>query len=311
MTFDALFLSQVLGTLGLTVVAAMLARWLWQYVWLPRRFKGARMAERYGPGSWALITGASDGLGKAFAQDLARHGFSLVLVARTPSKLDRLRDELQASGTQVRTVAADLSRTDDATYTAMAAAVRDLDLSVLINCVGATVHRRYVDVPTATLRHLLAVNVTTTAMVTRLMLPALLRHAASTGRRAALLNVGSIVGRFYWPGTQLYGACKAFIDHLTVPLAHEHRDQLDVLSFQPTVMATAMAAGTEPAAITITPGQAARAALSHLGHARSSHGHWRHALLAALFLVMPPARRNTLFLSSALQMEAVERAKAA
>mgnify|MGYP003598388185 CR=1 FL=1 len=62
-------------------------------------------------------------------------------------------------------------------------------------------------------------NVTTTAMVTRLMLPALLRHAASTGRRAALLNVGSIVGRFHWPGTQLYGACKAFIDHLTVPLA--------------------------------------------------------------------------------------------
>jgi 17beta-estradiol 17-dehydrogenase / very-long-chain 3-oxoacyl-CoA reductase len=155
------------------------------------------------------------------------------------------------------------------------------------------------------------VNVTTTAMVTRLMLPALLRHAASTGRRAALLNVGSIVGRFHWPGTQLYGACKAFIDHLTVPLAHEHRDQLDVLSFQPTVMATAMAAGTEPAAITIAPGQAARAALSHLGHVRSSHGHWRHALLAALLFAMPLARRNALLLSSALQMEAVERAKGA
>ncbi|WP_367305267.1 SDR family NAD(P)-dependent oxidoreductase, partial [Burkholderia multivorans] len=106
---------------------------------------------------------------------------------------------------------------------------------MLINCVGTTVHRRYGDVPPKALRHLVAVNVSTTAIVTYTLLPLLLRHAASTGRRAALLNVGSIVGRFYWPGTQLYGACKAFIDHLSIPLAYEYRDQLDVLSFQPTV----------------------------------------------------------------------------
>ena len=125
----------------------------------------------------------------------------------------------------------------------------------------------------------------------------------------ALINVGSIVGRFYWPGTQLYGACKAFIDHLTVPLAFEYREQLDVLSFQPTVMATAMATGTEPAAITITPEQAARAALSQVGHVVSSHGHWRHALLAAVFSVLPARRRNAIFLTAALEMGEAEKAK--
>jgi 17beta-estradiol 17-dehydrogenase / very-long-chain 3-oxoacyl-CoA reductase len=138
----------------------------------------------------------------------------------------------------------------------------------------------------------------------------LLRHATTTGCRCALLNVGSIVGRFYWPGTQLYGACKAFIDHLTVPLAVEYREHLDVLSFQPTVMATAMAAGTEPAAITIPPQAAAHAALSHLGRCVTSHGHWRHALLATAFSVLPSALRNRIFLSEALKMGDAERAKA-
>ena len=306
---NMLFLLQSLGALILLIAAFKLARWLWQYTWLPLQSQTARLALRYGAGSWALITGASDGLGKSFAQQLASHGFNLVLVARTQSKLDRLQAELQAQGVQVRTVAADLSSTSDSTYASIAASVRDLDLSVLVNCVGTTVHRRYKDIPVASLRRLLAVNVHTTAVLTHALLPALLGHHAVTGHRAALINVGSIVGRFYWPGTQLYGACKAFIDHLTIPLAFEYREQLDVLSFQPTVMATAMATGTEPAAITITPDQAARAALSQIGHVTASHGHWRHALLAAVFSVLPVRRRNALFLSAALEMGEAEKAK--
>ncbi|KVZ28717.1 hypothetical protein WL14_04665 [Burkholderia cepacia] len=309
MEIDASVVLQLGGTALLIWALAGLARWLWLYLWLPQRLNGERLAERFGPGSWALITAASDGLGKAFAQDLARYGFNLILVSRTQSKLDRLKDEMQALGVQVRTVAADLSNTAPQTYESLVAAAQDVDLSVLINCVGTTVHRRYRDVPPKTLRHLLAVNVSTTAIVTYTLLPLLLRHAESTGRRAALLNVGSIVGRFYWPGTQLYGACKAFIDHLSIPLAYEYRDQLDVLSFQPTVMATAMAAGTEPTAITIPPQQAAHAALSQLGHVLTSHGHWRHGLMAAFLAVLPRGIRNALLLKQALAMGEVELAR--
>lgn len=309
MVFDAFLLIQIIGASVLALAAAKTARWLWVYVWLPLRFNGAHLAECYGLGSWALITGASDGLGKAFAQDLARYGFNVILVSRTQSKLDRLKSELEAFGVQVRTVSADLSNTSTQTYESLATAVQDLDLSVLINCVGTTVHRRYAEVTPRALKHLLAVNVCTTATVTHTMLPFLLRHAASSGHRAALLNVGSIVGRFYWPGTQLYGACKAFIDHLTVPRAFEYPDQLDVLSYQPTVMSTAMATGTEPAEITISPEQAAHAALSHLGHTVSSHGHWRHGLLAAFLTVLPSRKRNAILLSGALEMGKVELAK--
>jgi 17beta-estradiol 17-dehydrogenase / very-long-chain 3-oxoacyl-CoA reductase len=309
MTFDALFLLQVLGAILVVVDVVNAIRWLWQYIWLPGQMQGPRLAERYGRGTWALITGASDGLGKAFARELARYGFNLLLVSRTEEKLSRLQAELEAFGVQARTVCADLSDSSEATYSRIATVAREVDLSIVINCVGVTVHRLYADIPAATVRHLLSLNVTTTALVTHSALPLLLRHATATGRRCALLNVGSIVGRFYWPGTQLYGACKAFIDHLTVPLAFEYREQLDVLSFQPTVMATAMATGTEPAAITITPQAAAHAALSHLGRCTTSHGHWRHAMLAALFSVLPSGRRNRIFLANALEMGEAERAK--
>lgn len=309
MISDALFLLQILGAIVLVIAVLKVARWLWQYLWLPLQNPGPCLAKRYGFGSWALITGASDGLGKSFAQELARYGFNLILISRTPEKLSRLQTELEVLGIQARTVCADLSDTSESTYARIDAAARDVDLSIVINCVGVTVHRLYADIPAATVERLLAINVKTTAVVTHTMLPVLLRHAATTGRRCALLNVGSIVGRFYWPGTQLYGACKAFIDHLTVPLAFEYREQLDVLSFQPTVMATAMATGTEPAAITITPQAAAHAALSHLGHCVTSHGHWRHAILAALFNVLPAGRRNRIFLANAQEMGEVERVK--
>lgn len=309
MELNALFLLQVLGAILLVIAAVNIVRWLWQYIWLPQQKQGSRLAKRYGHGSWALITGASDGLGKAFVQELAQYGFNLLLVSRTQEKLNRLQTELEALGIQARTVCADLSDSSEHTYSRIATAAQDVDLSIVINCVGVTIHRLYADVPAATVRHLLSLNVNTTAIVTHTTLPLLLRHTMTTGRRCALLNVGSIVGRFYWPGTQLYGACKAFIDHLTVPLAYEYRERLDVLSFQPTVMSTAMATGTEPAAITITPQMAAHAALSQLGRCTTSHGHWRHAMLAALFRVLPSGRRNRIFLANALEMGEAERAK--
>lgn len=307
--FDFVNIATLPGVALLAVAAAGVGRWLWQYVWLTRGWRRPRLADRYGRGSWALVTGASDGLGKAFAQELAAQGFNLVLVSRTQGKLDRLKAELEQRGVEVLTVCADLADSADATYARVADAARSVDLSIVVNCVGSTVHRRYADVPPSTLRRLLSINVDTTSIVTHVTLPVLLRHATATGRRGALINVGSIVGRFYWPGTQLYGACKAFIDHLTVPLAFEYGAQLDVLSFQPTVMATAMAAGTEPAALTISPQAAARAALAHLGHCIRSHGHWRHALFAVVCAALPGVIRHRVFLAGALEMAEVEMAK--
>ncbi|MDS0860243.1 hypothetical protein NUV25_21275, partial [Burkholderia pseudomultivorans] len=64
-----------------------------------------------------------------------------------------------------------------------------------------------------------------------------------------------------------------------------------------------------PAAITIPPQQAAHAALSQLGHVLTSHGHWRHGLMAAFLAVLPREIRNALLLKQALAMGEVELAR--
>lgn len=93
-----------------------------------------RLLARYGP--WALVTGASSGIGRAYARELARHGLSIVLVARRKALLDEVAEEIgKAYGVCARVVVADLS-----TPAAVANVVRataDIDVGLLINNAGA------------------------------------------------------------------------------------------------------------------------------------------------------------------------------
>ena len=63
--------------------------------------------------SYAVVTGASSGIGECFARRLAKEGYSLVLVARRKERLNRLADELKAEGTHVVIETADLSKKDE------------------------------------------------------------------------------------------------------------------------------------------------------------------------------------------------------
>jgi uncharacterized protein len=91
-------------------------------------------ATRYGP--WALVAGASDGLGAAFAKGLGERGVNVVLLARRQTLLDQVAAEINsASSVQTRTLAVDLARPD--ATAAVAEATRDLEIGFLVYCAGA------------------------------------------------------------------------------------------------------------------------------------------------------------------------------
>ena len=93
----------------------------------------SRLVQRYGP--WALVTGASDGIGQAFARHLAAQGLHLVLVARREPALASLATELtQAHGVQCRVLSADLS--DLEAVHRVADATLDLDVGLLVAAAG-------------------------------------------------------------------------------------------------------------------------------------------------------------------------------
>src|SRR5215472_4355503 len=91
-------------------------------------------ATKYGP--WALVAGASDGLGAAFAAGLAERGVNVVLLARRQAVLDQVAAEIESrTGAQTRTLAVDLAQPDAAAK--VAEATRDLEIGFLVYCAGA------------------------------------------------------------------------------------------------------------------------------------------------------------------------------
>ncbi|KAL0395739.1 UNVERIFIED_CONTAM: Very-long-chain 3-oxoacyl-CoA reductase 1 [Sesamum calycinum] len=91
-------------------------------------------------GSWALITGPTDGIGKAFAFQLARKGLNLVLVGRNPDKLKEVSESIKSKygSTQIKNVVVDFSGDLDDGVSRIKDAIQGLDIGVLINNVGVS-----------------------------------------------------------------------------------------------------------------------------------------------------------------------------
>ncbi len=135
--------------------------------------------ERFGP--WALITGASAGIGREFARQLAAHGLNLVLTARRGAELAALGAELEARyGVQCRAVPLDLTR-DEALAT-LADATRELDVGLVISNAGDAVPGEFLATPREELRAIVRVNVL-----------AQLEVAHHFGRRLAARGRGGLV----------------------------------------------------------------------------------------------------------------------
>ncbi len=169
----------------------------------------------------ALITGASQGLGKALARGLAARGWSLVLDARRPSPLAQAESEIRLlldDGARIRSVAGDV--TDDGHRRALAEAAAELGgLDLLVNSastLGASPLPRLVDLPVETFRRILDVN--TVAPV------ALIRETAPLLRRSPdprILNVTSDASLEHYDSWGGYGSSKAALDHLSGTVAVE------------------------------------------------------------------------------------------
>jgi short-subunit dehydrogenase len=178
---------------------------------------------RYGP--WALIAGASEGLGAEFARQLAARGLNLVLVARRAELLAALGDELRAGcGVEVRALALDLGAADLAAR--LETAVAGLEIGLLVYNAAYSVIRPYLETSLDDkLRHV-DVNVRGPLILTSLLAPAM----AARGRGGIVLMSSASGLR----GNELlvtYGATKAFTTALAEGLWQELQGRgVDVLA---------------------------------------------------------------------------------
>lgn len=223
----------------------------------PRRQR--RFRERYGP--WAVVTGASSGIGRALASELAALGLNVVLAARTGPMLQELADELRARhGTDARPVAVDLARGTGVSE--LAEATRDLDAGLLVAAAGFGASGPFVASPLDAELEMLAVNCAALA--------AQAHHFAgrfAARGRGGLVLLSSIVAFQGAPHAAHYAATKAYVHTLAEGLYRELAPRgVDVLACAPGPTRTGFAARARMTmGAAASPESVARATLAALG----------------------------------------------
>lgn len=209
-------------------------------------------------GSWALVTGASAGIGAAFARALAMAGVNVVLTARREDRLRALAAEL--TNVETRVVPIDLAA--DGAPRRLAERVADLEIGILVNNAGFGMAGRFERTRYERLLEMIQLNCTAVAALSHLFLPPM-----QARRRGAMIVLASAAGYQPLALAAAYGATKAFDLMLAEALWAENRGSgVDVLAVSPGPVDTEFqaVAGETPHAGT-TPDEVVRVAFAALG----------------------------------------------
>jgi short-subunit dehydrogenase len=167
----------------------------------------------------AVVTGASGGIGAAFASALAKRGHDLVIVSRTQSRLDESAAALRNEhGVEVEVLAADLETDEGVDRVAERLQDRARRIDLLVNNAGFGTSGRVAEIEAARLRDEIGVNVMALTALTRAALPSMIER-----QRGWILNVSSVASFQPAPRLAVYAASKAYVTSFTEALHEELR----------------------------------------------------------------------------------------
>lgn len=194
-----------------------------------------KLFNKYGP--WAVVTGASDGLGKQFAVQLAENGFNLVIVGRRKQLLDALNSTLtQTHHIQCLTVDLDLSRND--AMNVLAEKTKNLEIGLLVLAAGFGTASSLIESDITTEKQLLALNCTSLMEASYVF-----GKQFAANKRGGIILISSLLGFHGVFGTANYAASKSYVQALGEGLYFElKKHNVDVLTVAPGPIHTGFAA---------------------------------------------------------------------
>lgn len=280
---SSLLLLSFLGLLSFLNHSLSLLRFL--YATFLRQPKDLKRA--YGP--WAVVTGATDGIGLAVSAQLALRGMHLILVGRNSGKLHTAADHVLrrcggAGETEVRTVVWDLAEEHSGGGAErLREAMKGADVGVLVNCAGTTYGggggggaAYFHEAEERGWREVVRVNVDGTCRVTQVVLPKMVKRG-----RGAVVNVGSgsAVALPSFPLHAVYAATKAYINHFSRSLYVEYKSMgIDVQCQIPFYVATKMVSIEKSSTFVPSPDKFAEAAVRCIGYEPLCTPYWSHAI---------------------------------
>src|SRR6478672_7185560 len=250
------------------------------------------MSDNYG-GGWAVITGASSGLGALFAEQLAARGMPLLLAGRDELRLQQVRQRVlaQSPKTVVETAVGDLGT--ESGIEDLIAALGDREVGVLVNNAGFGTYGPVAEVDSDRERELVAVNVDALVRLTHAVLPGMLERG-----RGGILNVASTIAFQPAPYQATYGASKAFVLSFSEALRAETKGSgvtVTALCPDPTRTGYFDALGADVTSVAVYKNLASPEPVVAAGLLALDRGRgvvvpgWRNWLIAQVSRVSPPS----------------------
>jgi len=178
-------------------------------------------------GKYAIVTGATDGIGKAYALALAKRGMSLILISRTESKLQAVAEEIDtkygSKGIEkTKYIVCDYSNFDEKTRARVAKELEGLDIGVLINNVGQSYRypRYFHELPNDEVGALIEMNINSTVWMTNMVIAGMAER-----KRGTIINLSSGSADFTMPLLAEYGAAKMFVERFSLSLDAEYKSR--------------------------------------------------------------------------------------
>ncbi len=255
---------------------------LLQYLYAVFLNKGHDLLKRYGAGSWALVTGSTDGIGLCFAQALARRGFNVVLTGRDQAKLDARVKELQEASPKVQ-VKGVLVQFGDCTQPdflqRFLQRLEGLDISLLVNNVATIRYEQVGQLKPEDIVSTVQLNCINHTLLLNEFLPRLQKRS----QRSGVVDVASVLSLFPIGHIHFQSAIKAFTGALTEGVQQACMyPRVDHMSLLPGWTKTNMLKDIKLSLLTARPEEVVEGALRDLGVFRRSFGGKKHYFGGAL-----------------------------
>jgi 17beta-estradiol 17-dehydrogenase / very-long-chain 3-oxoacyl-CoA reductase len=236
--------------IGLLFTLSVIFRFLkWIYNWS----NPLNIGRLRGDGDWAIVTGCTDGIGLAIAEELCNNGFKLLLLSRSKEKLECLRRIVPGS----EIIVCDFSVGIDEVY--IREKIGNKRISLLVNNIGVGYDKpkKYEQLTPREIELIVQVNITSTALITRIV--------ASTMSKGTIMNISSGSSLSPCPYLTVYAASKAFINAWSEGLRIEYKNRIHVQCYTPYFITSKLSGYTQPTLTIPSPAQWAASALGQLG----------------------------------------------
>ncbi|XP_017286764.1 testosterone 17-beta-dehydrogenase 3 isoform X2 [Kryptolebias marmoratus] len=238
-------------------------------------------------GEWAVVTGASEGIGRAYAVALAERGMNVVIMSRTKATLDQVAEEIgEKTGQRVKVIVADFSKDDD--FGEIELQLKDLSIGVLVNNVGVLptfIPCKFLDSEELdmTITRVINCNVKTMLKMCRIVLPGM-----ENRRKGLIVNLSSGIASIPFPLYTLYAASKVFVERFSRGLQAEYEDKgILIQAVVPFGVSTRLSGYQQTNIVTLSSEEFVRSSLQYLRAGDKTHGSVCHMILGCFLESIP------------------------